>query len=358
LEGFLARVYEGRGSGIAAFKALGVSSVLGSGGFASKSSYFKIPLAKPRECRVDVGILSVGVTAPPTVRVPFRWRLELEGLTISREAKPQFTVHLEDSLFHRIVFDVRPVLASKGESVAVDSYTLKAVYDSAHPVVVRDISLFKVYSKPRLEHSATYMTGALILEPGDSYTLTLSPAEAVGGDRVLTLTLITPSPRVTLNVESGEDLVEVSGQGFKVVELQPQQPGDVRVTIDYPKPEISIYPRKAVVTNVALIENKAPIPPLNIYPEKVEMEGGKLRVKLSLANEGREVAEDVHVILRHSMINLKEARLGSLEPGELVDVTLEADASKLPAKTQRLLVLVTWSKDGIASSKTTVINVR
>lgn len=358
MEGFLAKVYEGRGDGVVAFKALGVSSALGSGGSASKSSYFKIPLAKPRECRVDMGLLSVSITTPPIVRVPFRWRLELDGLTISREAKPQFTVQLEDSLFHRIVFDVKPILASKGEATAVDGYTLKAMYDSAHPVVVRELSLFKIYSKPRLEHSAVYMTGALTLEPGDSHTLTLSPPEPVGGDRVLTLTLITPSPRVTLNIKSGEELVEVSGQGFKFVELQPQRSKDVKVTIEYPKPEISIYPKKVIVTNVALIENKAPIPPLSVQAERVEVEEGKLRVKLGLANEGDEVAEDVHVTLRHSMMNLKEARLGSLEPGEAVDVTLEADTSKLPARTQRFLVVVTWSRDGIASSKTITLNIR
>jgi hypothetical protein len=358
LEGSLAKVYEGHGDGVAAFKALGVSSTLGSSGSALKSSYFKIPLLKPRGCRVTVGLFSISISTPYTLRIPFRWRLELEGLTISREAKPQFTVQLEDSLFHKILFDVKPVLSTKGEGSAVESYTLRATYDSAHPIVVRELSLFKVYTRPRLEHSATYMTGALTLDPGDTYTVTLSTPEPVGGDRVLTLTMITPSPRVTLNVVTGDDVVEVSGQGFKVVELQPQRPGAVKVTIEYPRPEISIYPKKVVVTSMVLVENKTPIPPLSVQPEKVEVEGGRLRVKLSVANEGEEVAEDVHVTLRHAMINLKEARLGLIEPGGRADVTLEADTSKLPARTQRLLVVVTWSKDGIASSKTITLNLK
>ncbi len=358
MEGFLAKVYEGYGDGFAAFRALGVSSVLGGSGSALKSTYFKIPLAKPRGCRVDVGLLSVSISTPPILKVPFRWRLELEGLTISREAKPQFTVSLEDSLFHRIVFDVKPILAGKGENTAVESYTIRAVYDSAHPIVVRELSLFKIYSKPKLEHSATYMTGALVLEPGDVHTITLNLPKQVGGDRVLTLTMITPSPRVTLNVKLEDELVEVSGHGFKVVELRPQSTGDVKVTIEYPKPEISIYPKKVVVTNVALVDNKTPVPPLNVYPEKVDVEGGRLRVKLSVANEGVEVAEDVQVTLKHAMINLKEARLGSLKPGEVAEVTLEADTSKLPARTQRLLAIVTWSKDGITSSKTIALNVK
>jgi len=357
LEGSLAKVYERHGDGVAVFKALGVSSVLGSGGSAFKSSHFKIPLAKPRGCRVDTGILSVSITTPPTIRIPFRWRLEMEGLTISREAKPQFTAKLEDSFFHKIVFDVKPVLASKGEVTATESYTIRATYDSAHHIVLRELSLFEVYSKPRLEHSAIYMAGALILEPGDSHTLTLGLPESLGGDRVLALTLITPSPRVTLNIKSGDEQVEVLGQGFKVIEIQPRESRNVRVTIDYPKPEISIYPKKVVVTNVVLIENKAPVPHLEVRPERVEVKGGKLRVKLSLVNEGSEVAEDVQIALRHAMINLKEARLEFIEPGETVDLILEADTSKLPAKTQRLIVVTTWSKDGISRSKIVTLSI-
>lgn len=357
MEGLLARIYEGSGEGVAVFNALGLTITLGSGGFASKSSTFRIPLAKPRGCRVNAGILSISVSAPSTVRVPFRWRLEMEGLTISREAKPQFTVGLEDSLFHKIVFDVKPILAAKGESVAVDSYSLRALYDSAHPIVVREVALFKVYSKPRLEHSAVYMTGALVLDPGESHRVTLGIPKPVNGNRLLVVTMITPSPRVTMNVKVDGDEAEVSGPGFKLVELQPSRE-QVDLVVEYPKPEISIYPKKALLTNVVLVENRIPIPPLRVDVEDIKVSEGTLRVKLSISNEGNEEAEDITVTLRHAMLNIKEAKIGLLNPGETTTVVLEADVAKLPASTRRLTARVTWSKDGISDFKTLSLDLK
>ena len=351
VEGALSKVYEGSGEGVAVFSALGANVTLGSGGLASKSFYFKIPLAKPRGCRVSSGILTIGITAPPTVKTPFRWRLELDGLTISREAKPQFSTRLEDSTFYKVAFDVRPILAAKGE-LAVDSYTLRALYDSAHPIVVREVSLFKVNSKPRLEHSAVYLTGALAIEPGESHTVTLrTPRSLEGGSRVLVLTLIIPSPRITLNIRSGSEQLEVSGHGFKIVELQPESEGEARVAIDYPKPEISIYPKRVLLTNVVLIENKIPTPPLRVQTEEVTIERGLLRVKLLISNEGDEAAEDIQVALKHAMVNLKDVRIAQLEPGDATSIILETDTSRIPATARKLTVKVTWSKDGIASSK-------
>ena len=358
MEGFLAKVYEGSSDGIVAFSALGLTTTLGSGGLASKSSFFKIPLAKPSGCKVNTGILSVSLTAPPTVKTPFRWRLELDGLTISREAKPQFTVPLEDSMFYKIVFDVKPVLASKGEHTAIESHVLRASYDSAHPITIRELSLFKVYSKPRLEHSALYLTGAIALDPGDSYSVSLSTPRSLGdGDRLLVLTLIIPSPRINLNLRLNEELTEISGHGFKLVEI-PSIPENVRITIEYPKPEISIYPKRVLLTNVLLVENKTPVPPLRIQADDVAVEEGKLKVKLTIANEGSESAEDVSVTLKHAMLNLKEAKLGSLEPGEVTSVVLEAETSRIPTKAQRLTIRVSWAKDGIMSSRSIVLDVR
>ncbi|MDM7275228.1 MAG: hypothetical protein P3X22_003790 [Thermoprotei archaeon] len=351
----LSKLYEGAGEGIVVFSAVGVESLLGSGGDASKRVSFKVPVFKLRECRVEAGILSIGITTPNTVRPPFKWKLEMEGFTVSREFKPQLSVSLEDSTYHKALYDVKP-LVSSSRYAGMGSYTLRALYDSAHPIFLREASLMIVYSKAGLKHSASYMSGLVVLEPGGEYTVKLSLPEDVGGDRIAYLTLMLPSPKSVLNISSGVDEAEIVGPGFRLAEVKAPRDQTVTIKVSYAQPQMKIYPRKALITGVLLVENALPTPRLEASVESVEELADKVKIKVSVANMGEEAAEEVQIILRHAGINVKEVKLGVIEPGETVQTLLEVDKPRLPSKPQKLSLRLKWAKNDIESSKILDVN--
>ncbi len=351
----LSKLYEGAGEGIVVFSTVGVESLLGSGGEASKRVSFRVPALRLRGCGVEASILSIGVAASNLVKPPFKWKLEMEGFTVSREFKPQLSVSLEDSTYYKALYDVKP-LVSSSRHVGAGSYTLRALYDSAHPIFLREASLLIVYSKAGLKYSASYMSGLIVLEPGNDYTMELSLPEDVGGDRVAYVTLVLPSPKSVLSISSGIDNVELVGPGFRLAEVKAPKGRKVTVKVSYMQPQMKIYPRKALITGVLLVENALPTPRLDAVVESVEEQAGKLKIIVSVTNRGEEAAEEVQITLRHAGINVKEVKLGVIEPGETAQAILEVDKSKLPSKPQKMSLWLKWAREGIESSKTLDFN--
>jgi len=351
VEGALTKIYEDSGEGLVFFSSSMTTSILGSSGYASKRAVVRVPGIKLRDCRVKSSLLSIGVTAPPTVRVPFRWKLEFGNFTISREMKPQFSILLEDSIYYKVIYDTKPLFSTR-RFEALEDYTLQVFYDSAHPITLREATVVNTYTKSKLGYSTTYMSGLLVLEPGDTYELKLNLPDIVGDETILYATLLIPSPRALLTLNTNIEKIEVEGPGFKVVELQAPNSKSLNVIIEYSKPEIKIYPKKVLLTNLIVVNRRLPAPPLSIHVDDVKTINNKVVIDLTITNDGSERVEDIIVSLRQAMVNIKEIKLDPLDPGRSARSTIDVDMSKLPSKTTRkITVNIKWSKEGVMASK-------
>ena len=165
MEGGIERVHESRGEGFAQASFTMIGQVLGSGMGASKKvsvtlESFKVKGVKPR-----ISYLSLGVSTPQFLRPPIRWKIILDQSTVSRVLKPQFSAEMEESSYHRVIYDVSPITSSKSVNRGV--HTLAILYDAAHPLTLNESCLFNVFDFQGSRYSVSYHTGAAILSPGD-----------------------------------------------------------------------------------------------------------------------------------------------------------------------------------------------
>lgn len=341
-------MFESQGEGIAVYVSQNVGVPIG--GSSTKRLSLKIPKNKPRGFEVDYSVLAVGVEIPPTLAIPLRWRLELDGVAISRELKPQFTSQLEETLYSRSLFDIKP-LVSQGRRAETSHAVLKASFDAAHPIVLRDVSFFSVYRKPgsKQAYSATYYSGVLVIEPGSKLSFSSSCSNLESSQATAYVALLLPSPLSKVSLTSSVTSVVVEGAGYKVVEIPVSARGDA-IAIEYHQSEIKFYPRKAVIADALFVCNKLDTPKLSVRLESLELSGSVLNLKLSLENPDERSVDDVVLSVRHGVMNVKEIRLSRVEGKSITPISLPVDLSKISVKPQRMIIKVEWVYDGILSN--------
>ncbi|MCX8165433.1 MAG: hypothetical protein N3D79_02430 [Acidilobaceae archaeon] len=351
VEGALVKIREEVGEGIVNFFTSSPELVLGEGATAVKRATIKLPPMGPRGSQVKFSYLTVGVLVPPHLKAPLRWRMELEGVTVSREMKPQMAIELDDGYLYGAMYDTSPILSAKKNSAY--GCLLRFSYDSAHPITVVEASMVNGFQTQKASYSMAYLSGYLALEPGESVTIPVSLPKMVGNDTRITVTALVRSPRAGLRVVAGER-AEISGPGLKAVELSVKEVSEVR--IEYPPQEVKIYPKRAVVTGMIVLNRSLPTP-LDVEVVDVRREGSERTVSLLLHNPGREVAEEVAVVIKQSTIVIKEMRVDSIRPGESTTLSVSLDVARLPSRIRRLIVEVRWNKEGIPSSKTVDVDI-
>lgn len=347
-EGALNKIWESSGEGLVLFSSPPAGLLLGNGGNAVKRALVKIPLGK--RLRLHKGFLSLTVLAAPPVKPPIKWRVELDGATVSRELKPQLSARLDDVDVYRAVFDVSPILEGRQDFA---ERHLKISYDSAHPITLAEASLLSL-SPIRIRHAAVYHYGLISLEPGEELWIpTMLPA-SFGGETVIYTTIFSRSPRASIKIKAGEVSQEASGHGLKTVELV--VPSHVeKVLISYPATEIKVFPKRAAIFALVAM-SREPVAPLELAVERVERRGGEVVLELVLSNRGEEPVEQVEVAARQGGVSLKELRLSGVLPGASERISLRLDVSRLQ-RGGRLSVHARWAKQGVSSCRTVEVEV-
>ncbi|MEN2999434.1 MAG: hypothetical protein ABDH61_02530 [Acidilobaceae archaeon] len=351
VEGALVKIREEAGEGVVGLFTASPELVLGEGAQALKKATIRLPPMRPRGSQVKFSYLSVGVLVPPHLKAPLRWRMELDGVTVAREMKPQVAVELEDGHLYRAMYDTSPILSAKKNSMY--GCVLRLFYDSAHPITLVEATMVNSFLVPKASYSMAYLSGYLALEPGESVSIPIRLSQLVGEETRVTVTALVRSPRASLRITAGES-AEVSGPGLRVVELPVGNAPEVR--IEYPPQEVKIYPKRVVVTGVVVVNRSLPTP-LEVKVAEVRREGSVRTIGLLLHNPGAEPAEEVSLAIRQSMVLIKEVRLDPIGPRESATFTVSLDASRLPSRSPRLTIEARWRKEGIASSRSIDVDI-
>lgn len=349
-EGALSKVWESSGEGHIVFSSPSLSLLLGNGGGAVKKATVKIPLGG--RLKLVKGFLSLTVLPSPPVKPPFKWRVELDGATVSREMKPQLSARLDDVDAYRALYDVSPILEGRQE---LAERLLKISYDSAHPITVAEASLLALSPDVRLRHSCAYYSGLLSLEPGEELKLPTAVSPVPRGETLIYAAFLSRSPRATLRIEAGEAAEEISGQGLRLAALAaPSHVEEVRIS--YPAPEVKLFPKRVALLSLVAVSREAPAP-LRLSVEKVERRGGEVLVEVLLSNDGEEAIEGVEIAARQGGLSVRELRIDAIAPGASERVSLRLDASRLPQRGGRISICAKWSRGGVASCRTVSLSV-
>lgn len=253
--GLIAEIGRLQGEGLTSVSFAPANIPLGQVGGLKKGG-MKLELPRPEGAETLDAYMSVGVVTPSTLRPPVRWRLSLDKSTISRELKPQVSVELEEGYYHKVIYDVKPLLARKLSERSIHSLVVS--YDGAHPLTVVDVALIARFRVDGARTSAAYFSGARIMEPGEREMLYARLGQGSPGSlrRVYAMAFIPGASSSLRLAAGGSSPVEAQGPGVRVLEVEvPFKGSEVPVALVYPDPGAPIYPRRLVASDVAAIDN-------------------------------------------------------------------------------------------------------
>ena len=296
-KGVLAEVDSSSGQGLLVRGSYTGRMLVGVGLNASKRGVVNLATEVEGPYRAEKALLELGMTLPKEVRLPLRMKIILDGLTVSREFKPQFVGEGDDSVYAKAIYDVRPLVASKLASRP--RHRLVVIYDSS-----------KV--------------------------------------KGLYVNLVVPSRFSDIEVRAGNAVRIVSGvQGPVLVEGNFTSPGDsVRVSINYRGLAGSAAQTTAYITGVMVVESLVPRASLRITSVEAGDEGGSLQIRARIANTGSRAPDKAMLLVTALGIPLARVPVDSVEPGAEASVEARVDLSKLPAPTDRVNVRIVWVNYG------------
>jgi hypothetical protein len=354
LQGELVEVLREAGNGYAFIEMRQANISLGTSPGARKYGHSSLRLPRPEDARVKASYLSVGVTAGGDYAWRAPVRLKIDGSTVAREYKPQFSVEIDEGFYYKAVYDVTPLVSRK--LLEKSDHKLGVFYEHLRPLRVSDACLLAVFEAQKASFSVSYHTGAVSMQPGEVFKVNARLPGSLEGARRAMVGLHVPSSRSSVKlVAGGSDPLVVTGPGFIVAEVRiPYRGPEIPVAILYEKPETSVYPKTVVVTDVAVIESVYPEPRPEIEIRGVRAAGGKMTIEGVVDNKGAESAKEVSVSIVSLGVKIAGADLGDLEPGASREFEISVDRVQAP----RLAVRIEWSHLGLKSSKTTELAVK
>ena len=261
-------------------------------------------------------------------RLP-KWRLWLDGFSITREFKPQYVLPVNDTLFAKVLFDVTPIYKSENPR-----HFVTIMYDGSTPITVGHVNLLIVRRTEEAFYNFVYLSGAQALVPGEAVEIEAELEEEPRGRGVLRVVGILPSKsaRVAVSVNGGEprylgDAVGADELSFEDIEISKNN----RVRVEHLSSDTSYYPKHFILSTLLLGEAVYKEP--RIVFSDVKLEEGVLKAKI--ANLGEAPPDSLFMVVMNMGIPLARLEIPSLEPGEVRDVELKL---KLPHGAHNLLL--------------------
>jgi hypothetical protein len=335
VEGRISSYSRGSGEGGAVAYSTAVDRVvLGAGATKRLVLGMTTPIYS-EDLRASRVLVDLGLIVPRDIAIPFRLIVSMDGTTITREFKPQMRVEVEEGFYGKVIYDATALLSGKIVSKDVHRFTI--VYTAARPIIFEDSGVAIVYDGIKGGwYSYNLLGGAMVIEPGDIVEMDIELPESRVENKSLILKMHVPSRHASIRVDVGGTILEAGGLvGPAVLEAPIRYRGRrVRVYFYYMKPEVKFYPRKAVISSLAIMENIVPQANLEVRDIKMEEAEGAPLISFTLANKGEGRAVGVQALVVSEGETLARRDIGRVESGEEVEVTLKL---KKPPKGEALL---------------------
>jgi len=345
LQGTLDVVYEDSGKGVPVWgHSLGDLTVGSAPGAQTRGALW-VPLPRAGN-RVRAVYLSIGVVTPRDLRVPLRWRLAVDSTSIAREFRPQLSIDTDHGVYHKAIYDIRPVMARK--IMEKDDHRVLVIYDALHPIRIVDVFMFGVFENEDASYSVSYRSGAVALAPGEVYKADMSIGQSFGGARKAGVIIHSPNPDAVVEVVAGGSrpyIVEGSGSYYAEVQV-PYKGSPVPFSVKYRLPPGAASPKIVIATEMVASEVKAPSPSPVLHVESAKRSGKIILVEGWVENRGDGPLEGSQLIAIALGVQLARKRLPRVEPGGRMQFRLRLDASRLPLEPKRVSIRLIWRQLG------------
>ncbi|MCE4612947.1 MAG: hypothetical protein F7C07_03860 [Desulfurococcales archaeon] len=348
MQGELVEVIRDSGDGFAFAEMKQANISLGTVPGARKYGQASLRIPRPSNARVKASYLSVGVMAGGDYAWGAPVRLKIDGSTVAREYKPQFSVEVDEGFYYKAIYDITPLVSKK--LLEKSEHKLGAFYEHLRPLRLSDACLLAVYESGKGSYSISYHTGAVSLQPGEVLKVNMRLPKRLEGTRKALVGVYLPSSRSYIKVVAGgSDPLVMSGPGFATASIEvPYRGLEVPVAVIYEKPETSVYPKTVVVTDVIVVESIYPKPDPRVIIESKHLKGEEASIEGTIVNNGDETAQDLRVYVTSLGIKIAENSIGDLEPGKSSKFVLKFNKKQAP----HLAIRVEWTYLGLKNSRT------
>ena len=312
-----------------------VNELLGS---SNSKATVTLNLHNRRARRISHGVLEVLVEAMST---HVDWKLKLNGVNITREFKPLFLLELpeQNKYFCKFVYDITELL-NTDEATSREWANVTVKHEGGNPLNLKGVLLNAIYDDSEATSTYSHITGLLLLEKGDEYSLNL---EQFTGDSDVHAKLILYTPRackVLVSTESRADLIALP---HNQVEEYVLPLGD-HITYIKASPQLDENQQGyLVLSSITVYSTRVKIPRLNIEDIEAFKQGSNIRVKLKIVNTGESRPDKIIISVLDRGVLLGMYRFNGLnyEPGKLVEEELLITGTP---QTAELTLRVAWSK--------------
>jgi len=218
------------------------------------------------------------------------WKVSLNGITLTREFKPQTLIELDDKLYAMQVFDITQLTQTPGK------YSLKITCESSEPVFIEALYMIGVMYRKDVRASLSMNAGVLGLKPGEEVNLKLKLPKYKLNDSLI-LVYNSPSKRALVKLSIGDLEYNIKDKlGTSELSLNNilARCESKVLKITHEKPQITYYPKYFKIFGYAIYSTNISGPEIKLKDLKVLSDEGV--VKLLLTNEGDVEANNVIIV--------------------------------------------------------------
>lgn len=257
--------------------------------------------------KVDKALLDVAISSTFNP-LNIKWKLIFDDFTLTREFKPQILVEDNGSYYSKLIFDVAPVYRHGTRHV------LGVQFEGAEPLTIEHVNLVVFYPVEGASSTVTYLSGALLLRPGEETILNV-PVEPIEGEGFVKIIGIVPSRQAKVKVFFNNELIGLL-EGVLGVEEITSSPINVNkdniIRIHHLPSATKYYPNSFRLSTVIVGKNNMPLP--RIIISNAQLEENKLIIELG--NQGIAEPDRLILLVTHLGNIMYRNKLKPLKPGE------------------------------------------
>ena len=245
-----------------------------------------------------------------------KWKVELSGVALTREFKPQICKRYSQGYICKFLFDVTPIIRSKPSK----KYRVNIIYPEMRELMLLHLGFFVLVNENKADTRYVYLSEPIVLGPQESINFKL-PFRFSNAHIKMTLSI--PHASATLILESQSRKTKISGyQG--AIEYMNSIGATESISL-YHKGSGAYFPKEIIVPSILIYETNAPKPRINVTINKLK----ESKVEVKLINEGDAKASNV-IVVNISVGNIVDRKIISeIASGEEKSVIININPNYL-----------------------------
>lgn len=325
----LKRIASGAVEGIVKVDVVSVGHVLGG---IHNPPRHKLYYLVPFQGEADVGDSFVEIFARTRRPEMTRWRIWFDGVAVTREYRPNYTLPAERGEYSITVINVTPLVKRNPQKT---KHKLLIVNEGSEPIELLGSLMIKTYKTPRGRAQLNYATGGVWVDEGATVRLP-GVEEAEFPQMSLFSTPLAISSPLHATVSCGGEEAEYS---------QVSRVGELRLTLpSCTRPELTLATGgPMLLPSVVAVSQEYDKPEPVLGEVEVAEEAGRLRLKVPVENRGSAELERGLLTVFALGEAIARRELETLGPGGFTTVELEARVAR---DVRALVVRLIWNEYG------------